>query len=90
MAGPERQLHVDSAQLLSHAAVFVLGINDVHLRSLPERSHRDRRQEIGLAGSRMSEHPDVGVGVTALIKRINKDRRACCLVASENKTALLL
>ena len=89
MAGSQRKLHVHSAEALRQAAVLVLRVDHEHLRAAAQRTHRQRRQQVSLAGARMPEDPDVGVGVLALIERIQHHRRPRRTTAPENEAARL-
>src|SRR3989442_11561988 len=89
MAGTQRELHIDSAQVARKAPVLVLWIDDENLRAATERPHQKRRHEVGLARARVSEHSDIRVGVTLLIEWVDEHGGAGRTVSAHDKTARL-
>jgi len=73
VARAECEGNIKPAKFLSQPPVLVLRIDDENLSAETQSSHRQSREKVGLAGARVAEDSDVGVGVAAVVERVDHD-----------------
>ena len=63
MAGPQSELDIESAEQHREISIFVFGINEKDLDAASDSAHRQLRQQVRLAGSRVADEGDQLAGL---------------------------